>query len=208
MNRFVYLDNNATTKISENIKNKLLPYLELQYGNPSSLYTHGKKVKKEIEEARKNCADLICASATNIIFTSGGSESNCAAINSAVSQLSKKKKIITTRVEHSSILEYCKILEKKGYEVVYLNVDKNCNIDLTQLEKEVDNNTCLVSIQFANNEVGTILLTDKVIKKIKELKDKFGFLFHADCVQVLGKHNIGATKLSADFLSFSGHKIH
>ncbi len=208
MNRFVYLDNNATTKISAAIKEKLQPYLDLQYGNPSSLYGHGIKIKKEILKARQNCADLLNCKPNNLIFTSGGSESNCSAFNSAVNQFPNKKKIITTKVEHSSILEYCKILEKKGYEIVYLDVDENCNINLKQLEQEVDKKTCLVSIQFANNEVGTILLTKEFISKIKSLKNEFNFLFHVDAVQGLGKFKIDIDDLNADFISCSGHKIH
>ena len=208
MNRFVYLDNNATTKVTKYVVEKLEPYLELQFGNPSSIYSHGVKVRKAIDEARENCSKLINCDAKNLIFTSSGSESNCTAINSAINEKPSKKKIITTKVEHSSILEYCKILEKRGYEVVYLNVDSNCNIDLNQLEREVDESVCLLSIQFANNEVGTILLNDEVLEKIKQLKKKYNFLFHIDCVQGLGKVNIDVNKLNADYVSFSAHKIH
>lgn len=208
MNRFVYLDNNATTKIATHIKDKLQPYLDLQFGNPSSIYGHGVKVKRAVEEARQNCAELAGCDAENIIFTSGGSESNCSAINSAVNQYPNKKKIVTTKVEHSSILEYCKLLEKRGYKVVYLDVDKNCNLNINQLEKEVDQNTCLVSIQLANNEVGSVLLTSEVVSKLKILKQKYDFVFHTDCVQGLGKVNIDVSSLGADIMSFSGHKIH
>ena len=208
MNRFVYLDNNATTKVAKHVVEKLEPYLELQFGNPSSIYGHGVKIRKAIDEARENCSKLINCDAKNLIFTSSGSESICTAINSAINELPLKKKIITTKVEHSSILEYCKILEKRGYEVIYLNVDSNCNIDLKQLEREVDESVCLLSIQFANNEVGTILLNDEVLEKIKQLKKKYNFLFHVDCVQGLGKVNIDVNKLNADFVSFSAHKIH
>lgn len=208
MNRFVYLDNNATTKLSAVVQEKIKPYLDLQFGNPSSLYAHGKKIKQAIGLARENFANLINCDSKNLIFTSGGSESNCAAFNSAVNQYPQKKKIVTTRVEHSSILEYCKLLEKRGYQVVYLDVDKNCKIDPKQLEREVDDKTCLVSIQFANNEVGTIIVDDSVIKTINELKQKHKFLFHVDCVQGLGKTEIDLSKLNADLVSFSGHKVH
>ena len=208
MNRFVYLDNNATTKINLSVKEKVLPYLDLQFGNPSSIYNHGVKVRKAINEARQNCADLIGANKENVIFTSGGSEGNISAFNSAINENPNKKKIITTKVEHSSILEYCKLLERKGYEIVYLNVDKNCNINVNELKKAIDNNTCLVSIQLANNEVGTVVLTDEVLKTVLELKKKFGFMFHIDAVQVLGKLPINVDKLKADYISFSGHKIH
>ncbi len=208
MNRFVYLDNNATTKVSDEVKSKVLPFLDLQFGNPSSLYQHGAKIKKEIEAARKNCAQLIGCKEENILFTSSGSEANCAAINSAIWQFPNKKKIITSKVEHSSILEYCKMLEARGFEVVLLDVDENCQINLQQLAKELDKNTAIVSIQFANNEVGAILQTAKLLKIIKEKKKLFDFVYHVDCVQALGKTDLKVNKLSADFASFSGHKIH
>ncbi len=208
MNRFVYLDNNATTKLSERTREKLAPYLDLQFGNPSSIYGHGAKVRKAVEDSRYWCAKLIGCKSENLIFTSGGSESNCSAFNSAVSQVPEKKKIVTTKVEHSSVLEYCKLLEKRGYEVVYLDVDKNCNLDAKQLEEAIDEETCLVSIQYANNEVGAILLTDKILKKIQKLKKKLGFLLHIDAVQALGKCDINVSEIDVDFVSFSGHKIH
>lgn len=208
MNRFVYLDNNATTKLSEKVREAILPYIDLQFGNPSSLYMHGAKVRKAVDSARSNCASLVGCQAKNLIFTSGGSESNCTAFNSAVNQLPKRRKIITTSVEHSSILEYCKMLESRGYEVIYLDVDENCNISLKQLEAVVDDSTALLSIQYANNEVGTILLTETVLKKIKALKKKYHFLFHVDAVQALGKCDFDVSKLDADFVSFSGHKVH
>ncbi len=208
MNRFVYLDNNATTKLNSDIKATLQPYLDLQFGNPSSIYEHGTKIRKIVEQSRKQCAELVNCNPSNLIFVSGGSEGNCSAFNSAINKYPSKKKIITTKVEHSSVLEYCKLLEKKGYNVVYLDVDENCKIDLKQLEKQVDNNTCLVSIQFANNEVGTIILTDEVVNFVAKLKNKYNFEFHIDCVQGLGKVEINVQKLNADYISFSGHKIH
>jgi len=208
MNRFVYLDNNATTKVSSMIKDKIMPYLELQYGNPSSLYMHGKKVKEAIKDARSNCEALINASKDSVIFTSGGSESNCAAFNSSVLQYQNKTRIVTTKVEHSSILEYCLLLEKKGYEIVYLDVDSNCRINVEQLKNVVDDNTCLVSIQYANNEVGTIIVDEEVIKAVNELKSKYEFNFHIDCVQGLGKTKVDVQHLCVDMMSFSGHKIH
>ncbi len=208
MNRFVYLDNNATTKISDEIRLAMSEYLNLQFGNPSSLYQHGAKVKQKINEARENLAELLNADSKNLIFTSGGSESNCAAFNSAIRQNPDKKRIITTKVEHSSILEYCKMLENLGYDVVYLNVDENCNISTDELKNAVNDNTCLVSIQLANNEVGTVVLNDDVLKCVKALKKQYKFLFHTDCVQGLGKMPIDVKRIDADFMSFSGHKIH
>ena len=208
MNRFVYLDNNATTKVGSHIKEKIMPYLELQYGNPSSLYMHGKKIKDDIRSARSYCEDLINAPKDSVIFTGSGSESNCSAFNSSIQQYENKKRIITTHVEHSSILEYCYLLEKKGFDVIYLDVDSNCKISIEQLESVVNDDTCLVSIQFANNEVGTVIVDDEVINKIKNLKSKYDFNFHVDCVQGLGKIGIDVEKIGADLVSFSGHKIH
>lgn len=208
MNRFVYLDNNATTKVSDEIAEKLKPFLTLQYGNPSSLYSHGVKVKNAISVARQQCASLINCNSKNIVFTSGGSEGNCAAINSAINQYLNKTKIVTTKVEHSSVLEYCELLQKRGYQIVYLDVDKNCNINANQLIKEVDDNTACVFIQYANNEVGTLILNNDIVKTIKNLKSKYDFVFCADCVQGLGKSKIDVKKLGVDLASFSGHKIH
>lgn len=207
MNRFVYLDNNATTKINKNVQEKILKFLDLNYGNPSSTYSHGKKVKYEIDMAREYCAKLVNCNSQNLIFTSGGSESNCTAINSAIKNNKNKTKIITTKIEHSSILEYCKLLEQEGYEVIYLNINNEGFVDLNQLEKEVDDNTCLVAIQHVNNEVGNIVLPSVAIDKIKELKTKFDFKFFIDAVQSLGKIKIDINELGADFISFSGHKI-
>ena len=208
MNRFVYLDNNATTKLSERVKEKIKPYLDLQFGNPSNLYNFGKQVKQEINNAREEVAKFINCKAENIIFTSGGSEGNCAAINSAIKQLPNKKKIITTKVEHASILEYCKLLEKQGYNVVYLNVNNKGELDLGSLEKELDENVACVSIQFANNETGIIFDIEKIKKIIEAKKKQFDFVWHMDCVQALSKVPLDMQMLNADICSFSGHKIH
>ena len=208
MNRFVYLDNNATTKVNDEIQQKLMPYLNLQFGNPSSLYFHGKKIKDDIVVARTNVAKLIGCNKNQVIFTSGGSEANCSAFNSAVNLFNKKKKIITTKVEHASILEYCKLLKLKGYEIVLLNVDSKGQIDLNQLENSVDNNTAIVSIQYANNETGIVVNNTKLTELILKLKEKFNFVYHIDCVQGLGKSNINVKKLGCDMASFSGHKLH
>lgn len=208
MNRFVYLDNNATTKVSQEIREMVMPYLDLQFGNPSSLYQHGAKVRQAIDDARKSVCKLIKCEEKHLIFTGSGSEANCTAFNSAIFQRENKRKIITTKVEHSSILEYYKLLEKRGFSIVYLDVDKNCQIDAKALERELDENTALLSIQYANNEVGAILLSSEIQKIIKDKKKKYDFMFHVDCVQVLGKIPINVKTLGVDFASFSGHKIH
>ena len=130
MNQIIYLDNNATTKVSEGVLNKMLPYLKDEYGNPSSIYSLGTKIKKELNIARENIARLIHADKNNIIFTSCGSESNISAIMSSIRQYPNKKHIITTKVEHASILECMKYLESDGYNITYLNVDKHGRLDL------------------------------------------------------------------------------
>lgn len=208
MNRFVYLDNNATTKLNSEILERVMPYLQLQFGNPSSLYFHGKKVKEEIKQARENVASLIGSKPEQVVFTSGGSEANCAAINSALNLFSNKTKIITTCVEHASILEYCEIKKKKGCSVVYLSVDQNGMVDLKQLEQEIDENTAIVSIQYANNETGVILNCNELTDLISRKKQNYNFCYHIDCVQGLGKTEISVEDLQCDMASFSGHKIH
>ncbi len=208
MNRFVYLDNNATTKMSERVREKIAPFLNLQFGNPSNLYNFGKQVKQEIANAREEVAKFINCKADNIVFTSGGSEGNCAAINSAIKQYPNKKKIITTKVEHASILEYCKLLEQQGYEVVYLDVNNKGELDLVSLENDIDENVACVSIQFANNETGIIFDIEKIKNIINDKKKHYNFLWHVDCVQALGKIPLDMQQLGADICSFSGHKIY
>ena len=208
MNRFVYLDNNATTKLSERVKEKIKPYLDLQFGNPSNLYNFGKQVKQEINNAREEVAKFINCKPENIVFTSGGSEGNCAAINSAIKQFPNKNKIITTKVEHASILEYCKMLEKQGYEVVYLNVNNKGELDLVSLERELDQNVTCVSTQFANNETGIIFDIEKIKGIIEKKKKEYDFVWHIDCVQALSKIPLDMQELNADICTFSGHKIH
>ena len=208
MNRFVYLENNATTKLSERVKEKIKPYLNLQFGNPSNLYNFGKQVKQEITNAREEIAKFINCKAENVIFTSGGSEGNCAAINSAIKQFPNKKKIITTKIEHASILEYCRLLEQQNYNVVFLGVDSNGQLDLAGLEKEIDKDVACVSTQFANNETGIIFDIEKIKQIIEAKKKRFDFVWHIDCVQALSKIPLDMQMLNADICSFSGHKIH
>ncbi len=208
MNRFVYLDNNATTRLDNGIVEKVKPYLELQYGNPSSSYNFGKKIKNEIDNARLNVATVINANPKNIIFTSGGSEGNVSAFNHALKLNPTKRKVITTKIEHASIIEYCNLLSKADYQIIYLNIDINGKIDVKQLESEIDNNTAIVSIQWANNETGIISNIDEINKVIEKKKKQFNFIYHIDGVQVLGKMIVDVKSSIADIISFSGHKIH
>lgn len=203
MNSKIYLDNNATTKCDEEVLNAMLPYLKAQYGNPSSTYSFGKEVKEDISKARKNIAKLINANENEIIFTSCASESNVSAIMNAIRIYPNKKHIITTKVEHASIMETMKYLESIGYDITYLSVDIFGKINLQELENSITENTCLISIMMANNEIGNIY----PIKEIGKIAKKHNVLFHCDTVQAVGKVRIDVKNMNIDTLSLSGHKI-
>ena len=204
MNNKIYLDNNATTKVDEEVFDAMLPYLREEYGNPSSSYNFGKKIKKEIEKARESVAKLINANSDEIIFTSCATESNNAAIMSAIRSFPNKKHLITTKVEHASIMETMKYLESIGYYVTYLSVDKDGNLDLDELKDSISSDTLLVSIMFANNETGVIFPIEEIGSIVKE-KD---ILFHVDAVQAIGKVDVDVEKCNIDMLSMSGHKLY
>ena len=203
MHNIIYLDNNATTKVDDTVLNAMLPYLKEEYGNPSSTYSFGKKVKDEITKARNNIAGLLNANQDSIVFTSCGSESNVSAIMSLININSSKKHIITTKVEHASIIETMNYLEKLGYKITYLNVDKAGRLDLNELEKSITPDTCLISVMMANNEIGNIY----PIKEITKIAHEHNIVVHCDAVQALGKVKIDVEDLDVDFLSVSGHKI-
>lgn len=201
----IYLDNNATTKCDDEVFNAMLPYLKEEYGNPSSIYSFGKEVKEKITEARKNIAKLLNANENEIIFTSCASESNISAIMNAINNNPTKKHIITTKVEHASIMETMKYLETKGYDITYLSVDKKGRIDLKELQDAIKKeDTLLIAVMMANNEIGNIY----PIKEIGEIAEKNNILFHCDCVQAVGKVKIDVKDMKIDTLSLSGHKIH
>ncbi len=203
MNSKIYLDNNATTKCDEEVLNAMLPYLKEQYGNPSSTYFFGKEVKDDISKARRNIAKLINANENEIIFTSCASESNASAIMNAIRIYPNKKHIITTKVEHASIMETMKYLESIGYNVTYLSVDTFGKINLQELENSITESTCLISIMMANNEIGNIY----PIKEIGRIAKKHNILFHCDTVQAIGKVKIDVREMNIGTLSLSGHKI-
>jgi cysteine desulfurase len=204
MNSKIYLDNNATTKCDDEVLNAMLPYLKEQYGNPSSTYFFGKEVKEEISKARRNIAKLLNANENEIVFTSCASESNVSAIMNAIRIYPEKKHIITTKVEHASIMETMKYLESIGYDITYLSVDTFGRINLDELESSICENTCLISVMMANNEIGNIY----PIKEIGNLAKKHHVLFHCDAVQAVGKVKIDVKEMNVDTLSLSGHKIH
>ncbi len=203
MNKKIYLDNNATTKIDEEVFNAMLPYLKEEYGNPSSAYSFGRHIKDKINEARKNIARLLNTNPDNIVFTSSGSESNVTAIMSAIKINSVKRHVITTKVEHTSIMEAMSYLERQGYKITYLDVDGNGRIDLNELKESITSDTCLISVMMANNEIGNIY----PIKEITKIAHDNGIIFHCDAVQAVGKIKIDVKDLGVDLLSISGHKI-
>ena len=199
----IYLDNNATTRCDEQVLNAMLPYLKNEYGNPSSTYSFGKEAKDKITNARKKVAELLNADENEIIFTSCASESNVTAIMNVVRNNLAKKHIITTKVEHASIMETMKYLESIGYNITYLSVDNLGRIDLKELEESITDDTCLISIMMANNEIGNIY----PIKEIGNIAKKHNVLFHCDSVQAVSKIKIDVKNMNIDTLSLSGHKI-
>lgn len=204
--RFVYADNSATTKISKEVLDAMIPYLTEGYGNPSSIYKLGRDSKRAIETAREKCAAALGCTPSEIYFTGGGSESDNWALIGTAHKLAPtgKKHIITTAVEHHAILHTCAALEKEGFEVTYLPVDSEGKISLTELENAIRPDTALVSIMYANNEIGVI----NPISEIGKICRKKGILFHTDAVQAVGNVPINVTEQSIDMLSLSGHKIH
>lgn len=200
----IYLDNAATTKLSENVLAEMLPFLGVRYGNPSSIYDLGRDSEMAIRESRKNIADTIGAKESQIFFTSGGSESDNWVLKS-VFDTQKGSHIITTKIEHPAVLRTCEYLEEfRGARVTYLDVDTDGVISLEQLEHSITKDTILISVMFANNEVGAI----EPIKRIGEIAKKHKVLFHTDAVQAYGQVPINVDDLNIDFMSASGHKIH
>ncbi len=200
-----YFDNSATTRIKEEILTEMFPFLSREYGNPSSLYSIGRKSKRAIEEARKRVASLINCNSEEIYFTSCGSESDNTALKGiAYANSNKGKHIITSKIEHPAILHSCQNLEKKGFEVTYLDVDKDGFVNLQTLENSIRQDTILISVMFANNEIGTI----EPIQEIAKIAHKNGIIFHTDAVQACGNIPIDVQKMDIDMLSLSGHKIY
>ena len=200
----IYLDNNATTRIDPDALEKMLPFLSERYGNPSSMHEFGGNIKKDIEKARCQTADILNADSSEIIFTSCGTESDNTAIISILESNPNKRHILTTRVEHSAVLNLCKTLSKKGYSVSYLPVDKKGMIDLDHLRESITDDTAIVSIMYANNETGVFFPIDKIARIVKQK----GSIFHTDAVQAVGKIPINLKKTPIDLLSLSGHKLH
>ena len=204
MSEIIYLDNAATTKVDHEVYEAMKPYFEEIYGNASSIYTFAGKAKKVVEESRKTVADFLGAKTKEIYFTGGGSESdNWALKGVAYAYREKGKHIITTKIEHHAILHTCEYLEKLGYSITYLNVDENGVVKLDELKAAIREDTILISVMFANNEIGTI----EPIKEIGKLAHEHGIIFHTDAVQAYGHVPINVEELGIDILSASGHKI-
>jgi cysteine desulfurase len=200
----IYFDNNATTSVSPEVLDGMLPYLKEFYGNPSSMHTFGGQLHRKVEEAREKVVQLICAEPEEIIFTSCGTESDNTAIMSAVESSPSKRHIITTRVEHPAVLNSCKHLARKGFRVTFLPVNNDGQLNIDDLLKAIDEDTALVSIMYANNETGVIFPVIEIAEILKERQ----IVFHTDAVQAVGKIPIDTKKLSVDMLSLSGHKLH
>lgn len=199
----IYLDNAATTKTAPEVIQAMLPYFTESYGNPSTIYSLGSASKKAVNQARKTIADAIGAKQEEIYFTAGGSESDNWALKAAAEAYeSKGKHIITTKIEHHAVLHTCEYLEKRGFEVTYLNVDKDGLVSLEELKSAIRPDTILISVMFANNEIGTI----EPIKEIGAIAREKGILFHTDAVQAFGQVPIHVEEMNIDMLSASGHK--
>lgn len=200
-----YFDNNATTQVASEVVDAMMPYFHDFYGNPSSMHSFGGQVGAAVVEARERMAHLLGAHPEEILFTSCGSESDNTAILSALSSHPEKKHIITTRVEHPAVLNLCQHLERsKGYEVTYLSVDFKGRLNIDEYAAALRKDTAIVSVMFANNEVGNIY----PIQKMAEMAKEMDVLFHTDAVQAVGKFPINLQTLPVDFLALSGHKLH
>jgi len=201
----IYLDHNATTPVLPEVREAMLPFLEAEWGNPSSSYRFGSHLKSKIEAARESVADLIGAKAPReLVFTSGGTESNNTAINAALLSQPDRRHVVTSQVEHSSVLTYCKFLEKHyGYNVTYLPVDREGMLSVTDLENAITEETALVSLMWANNETGVVF----PVEKIGEICRARRVLYHCDAVQAVGKLGMNVEDLPIDYLSITGHKI-
>ncbi len=200
----IYLDNNATTEVAKEVLRAMLPYFRDLYGNPSSMHSFGGQVAQKIREAREQAAALIGALPDEIIFTSCGTESDNAAIRSALATRPDKKHIVTSRVEHPAIRALCAHLATQGYRVTELPVDKNGLLDLENLEKSMTPDTAVVSLMWGNNETGVVF----PVAAAAQMAHERGILFHTDAVQTTGKIPINMKKNAIDMLSISGHKLH
>jgi cysteine desulfurase len=203
-NPVIYMDNNATTKVADEVIEEMMPYLREKYGNPSSMHTFGGQVGKKVARAREQIAALLGCEPDEIIFTSCGTESDNAAIKGTLEMYPGRRKIVTTRVEHPAVLTTCRELERHGYSISEVSVDRQGNLDVDELGFRLDDNTALVSVMYANNETGVIF----PIEQIAEIAAARGLVFHTDAVQVAGKIPLRLKDSPINLLSLSGHKLH
>lgn len=201
----IYLDHNATTPLRKEVLDAMMPYLTDGYGNASSVHSKGQAARKAVESSREIIGNAIGTESVDIVFTSGGTESDNFAIKGiAMANLEKGRHVITTAIEHYAVLEPCRFIEEElGFEVTYIGVDKHGTVDLNRLKESIRKDTILISVMFANNEVGTI----QPIKEIAKLAKKNGIYFHTDAVQALGKELIDVEELGIDLCSLSAHKL-
>ena len=200
-----YFDNAATTQVNQDVIKEMLPYFSIEYGNPSSLYSIGRKSKRALEEARRKIANIINCKPNEIYFTSCGTESDNLAIKGiAYANKEKGKHIITSKIEHPAVLNTCKELEEQGYKVTYLDADQNGIVNVEQLKASIKTDTILITIMFANNEIGTI----QPIEEIGKIAKENNIIFHTDAVQAMGNLKIDVKKLNINALSMSAHKFY
>lgn len=204
MSAVIYLDNNATTQVDPEVVEAILPYLTQYYGNPSSMHSFGGQVGKALKQARTQVASLLGAEESEIIFTSCGTEGNNTAIRAALAAQPDRKHLITTQVEHACVLNLFKQLEKQGYTVTYLSVDRKGQLDLMELEAAITGSTALISTMYANNETGTVF----PVEQIGAIAKEYGAAFHVDAVQVAGKLPLNMKTSTIDLMTISGHKLH
>ena len=202
--RVIYTDNNATTRLAPEVLEAMMPFLRDLYGNASSMHSFGGQVRTHVESAREKVAALLGADPQEILFTSGGTESDNAAILSALEENVKRRKVVTTRVEHPAVLSLCKVLKERGYHVDYVPVNNKGQLCLDALVNMIDDETAVVSVMWANNEIGNIY----PVHEIAKIAHENGALFHTDAVQAVGKVPVDLSVSEIDFLSLSGHKFH
>lgn len=202
--KIIYFDNNATTRVADEVFEAMQPYFCELYGNPSSMHTFGGQVGIRIREARERVAALLGCHPSEVIFTSCGTESDSTAILGTLAAVPHRRKVITTRVEHPAVLTVCRDLENRGYQVIELGVDKRGRLDLNELERHLDDDTAIVTIMSANNETGTIFPIETIARMVTDR----GITFHTDAVQVVGKIPLNLSDSCVSLLSLSGHKLH
>ncbi|MBQ3786876.1 MAG: cysteine desulfurase NifS [Lachnospiraceae bacterium] len=204
MDKLIYMDNAATTRVEPEVLNEMLPYFSEEYGNPSSAYSFSGRIAKKVAAARESIAGAIGAKDTEVFFTAGGSESDNWAIKGVADALKAKgNHIITTKIEHHAVLHTCEFLEKHGFEVTYLPVDENGVVSIDELKAAIRPSTILISVMFANNEIGTL----EPVAQIGHVAHEHGIVFHTDAVQAFGHQPINVDELNIDLLSASAHKL-